>query len=327
MATLAIISTVASIIGIIGVVTGVAVKGTLAVSAFNSLNDLVDVKDLNNIKGFDEGFTDITIQSMDLLVYMMQYMSKLIILFSFLCIIINSFKLWAGTTEIKKSFIDILYKSVMVILLTFFYPKAVVATYTWATEIGIKASGGSELLTNCFSALAANTSSALQNTTNVFLEKLKTNGGASEGDNYIISEGTLKVFEELGLSEDEAKKWASQNGLTIITGKSNLLTRKQKNAEKAAKKKLTTKETNKRLKQDLEIIRSLNEVLSGIDENGEEIEKLDAVTLMNMNNDSLKSVFFNPYIKGSNDRISISAMMKTAIIISEIVSSGCLGPY
>lgn len=46
-----------------------------------------------------------------------------------------------------------------------------------------------------------------------------------------------------------------------------------------------------------------------------------------MSEESLNSVFYNPYIPKTDHRISISTMLKTSIILTKALSDGCLAPY
>lgn len=48
---------------------------------------------------------------------------------------------------------------------------------------------------------------------------------------------------------------------------------------------------------------------------------------MSMSEESLDSVFYNPYIPKTDHRISISTMLKTSIILTKALSDGCLAPY
>lgn len=335
---------VVSIITLAITLIGIGIKAATAVSAFNSLNDLLDIEKVGQIKGFDEGYVGISVQAIDMLGHFMQYAQYLIILCAFLALIFNAFKLWGGAAEIKKVFVDAIYKCVIVMALMIVYPQIVVKTVDLATTLGVEASGGQAAVENAFANLAVQVKNIWSVGTESLYNSLSENGAQKDEDgNIILSDSVLKVFMEAGLSQEEAKAWAEANGMKSGETKNGFWDRsaeakKQKAAESAAKKsyKNSSKEqgfkNNKKrvqyMKQSLAIIDSLAQVLVGADGQslvGKEDSGISRIDILTMGDDALKKVFYNPYI-GDSKRLSVSTLMKTAIVIQEIASSGALAP-
>lgn len=78
------------------------------------------------------------------------FVITLVTLACFLNIAFNCIKVWAGTQELKKMYVDIIYKSVLCLLLMNFYPSLQIGAFQLATDIGAHASGGITRLNKVF---------------------------------------------------------------------------------------------------------------------------------------------------------------------------------
>lgn len=321
-------------------------KVAVGVSAFNTIIDALSLSNLGQYKNFDQPVTDLITQCVIMLARFMDYIQLLTVLCAFLCIIFNSFKLWAGTTEIKKAFVDMIYKCVMVSALALIWPTVVSRTYALATNIGVDVSGGKDLLTYSFASVAGHTRDVFKDGMADYINMLK-NGATTKDGKIVVSDKALKAFTDAGMTESEAKSWLDQNGISVD---SNVKTKRlwifnneQGKAEKRAKKafanqsEITTVDEygnyiyigssnrTQYIKQNICVLRAMSEVLTGIPENG--LGNVDITKVLNMGEESLKSVFYNPFIKGSNDRLSMSTMIKTSIILSNAFAEGSLAPF
>jgi len=318
---------ITSIVSLGVTILGVVGKGALAVSAFNSLRDLVDIDKLGAMKGFDEGYAAIASQALNMLGHFMKYAQLLVCFCAFMCIIFNAVKLWSGTIELKKVFVDSIYKSVIVMVLMLVYPQVIVKTVNLGTELGVEASGGYDSVNQSFAKLATKVKNIWDIGTDDMIKVLQNGGERDSKGNVIVSDNLLKQFTKLGLTEDEAKQWLATKG--VSTGETSASTflfwrNSQAKTEKAAKDIFKSdKQRLKFMKQSLSIIDSLAKVLTGTSEgelSGADISRID---IMTMGDKALEKVFLNPYIENTR-RLSVSTMLKTAVVIQEIASSGAL---
>lgn len=149
------------------------------------------------------------------------------------------------------------------------------------------------------------------------------------------------------MTEEEAKSWLSQNGVEVSSDAKRtgfwIFSNAQKKAEDKANKVFKNDNTivqydeygnpiyidgiskQKYLQQNIAVLRSLSEILTGIPENS--FGSVDISRVLSMSEESLNSVFYNPYIPKTDHRISISTMLKTSIILTKALSDGCLAPY
>lgn len=311
---------------------GAAVKGAAqaatAASAAAIINNIFSIANLSNWGGFDAPSNAMILQATGMLINFMFYAQDLVMICAFLCIVFNAFKLWAGTIEVKKVFVETVYKATMCIAVMLIYPVVVTKVLDISTTLGVEASGGYDAVMTSFANMATKTKEIWNSGSQEFVKILKEGGEKDENGNTIISENLLKTFTNAGLTEAEAQQWASQNGLTIgETSASGIFLWKnnQKKTEQAAKKSLTNEQTLKKMKQSMAIVRGMSELLTGVSEENIQNEngQLSAFDLMNMGDETINKIFYNPYIDNTK-RLSTSAMIKTAIVISSIASDGSL---
>lgn len=319
----------------IGVIT---TKAALGVSAFNTLKQSIDLSNLGMYKNFDQPVADLLSQCLLLLARFIDYIQIIVAACAFLCIIFNAFKLWAGTVEIKKAYVDMVSKCVIVTALTLLWPSIITTTYKLASEIGIEASGGKNLITYSFASIAGHTKKIFKDGTAEYIKTLKEGADTTEDGKLIISSNALKAFTDLGMNENEAKSWLEQNGVTVDPEKKSwgfwIFSNNQKKLENKAKKSFindnsydvsTGKTKEQYIKQNIVVLRAMSEILTGLPEN--ELGEVDISKILTMGDESLKSVFQNPFVAGSDNRLSISTMIKTSIILSKAFAEGSLASF
>ena len=317
------LATISAVCAIISTIVSVAVTVVPLVATVGTVDALVELLNSNSaaVKGFDFAYTDLVSQAMVLFIRFMGYAQMLIVLCAFLCLIFNAFKLWAGPAEIKKIFIDNIYKTVIVVALVFIYPSLITKTYSLATEIGVDASGGHAYLMSNFANLAEKVTSIWKTYGSEAFQILKNEGVKSVDENFFLA------FRKTGLTDAEIKQWFESRGFTYGANVSNDI---QAKALTEASKKIkayeatpSASETRRRMKQSLMIIDSLREILTDSEDGEVGVDKADRIKIMNMGEETLQTVFFNPYMTGT-ERLSISTMVKTALVIGEIASNGSL---
>lgn len=349
------VMTVVSVLSLAFTLGIIGLKVATGVSAWNVLKETLDIHEISNFKNFDAPINDMVTQCVLLLARFMDFAQIIVAACAFLCIIFNAFKLWAGTVEIKKTYVDMVLKCVIVTALTCLWPSIISTTYKMATEIGVEAAGGADLLNYTFASVAQHTTNIIQEATGDYIAALKEGAGTENGK-IIISQKALDSFSKMGFTGDEAKNWLSRNGIEVSDKAQPhgfwIWANDQKKAEKRAKKiidglgkansltydtgrtdhngapimeTIAGKTKEQYIKQNIVILRALSEVLSGVPQN--DMGTADVSQIIAMSKESLDSVFFNPYVDSKKSRLSISTMIKTSIILSKAFAEGALSAY
>lgn len=255
------------IVGVIFGVIGVAVK----VVEYKVLKDiLVSAFSINNfdaVKNFDVPYITISETVLKLFVNFVDCATALATICCFLCIIFNAFKLWAGTTEVKKAFLDVLYKSVMVVFAMNFFPIVALKGYQGATELGASLAGGPEVVLSTYNQLAYKIGNIFKTVGTAYANALKENGAAGLTDangNIIVTQKSLDVFREMGMSESAAEAYLKSNGFKVLTPNELSKINQYQNENEAAKK-LQSAEV-KRFGKDLDFMTKINEQQAREDE-------------------------------------------------------------
>lgn len=150
---------------------------------------------------------------------------RLITLFAFLAIVFNAFKLWAGTMELKKVYVDLVYKFTMCIVLLHIYIPVTDKLIQVATQLGASVAGGYKKIDNVYTEAYA----ALTEDISKGLEEYKTyiageiaqsikNGKAEKDANgkIYISDSVIKNLQAYGMSAEAAQDWAKQHNLNTV---------------------------------------------------------------------------------------------------------------
>lgn len=140
---------------------------------------------------------------------------KLCILCCFLCIIFNCFKLWFSTTEVKKFFVDIIYKLLICIILLLCYVPFTNSLLVLATELGASISGGYEKINRTYVTAYANMETAIEEGLQDITKSMYENAVVDKDGNKYISNKMVEDLIECGMSENDVKTWAEKNGLNI----------------------------------------------------------------------------------------------------------------
>lgn len=318
---------IASTISAIATITGTLItigKGVSLVSAINQIRDMLDIANLDVFKSFDQMQIDITGKAITMLVYCMEYAKLFVQVGALLMIIFYCFKLWSGTIELKKFYVETVFKCLIVTFLVNFYPTITLKTYDFATELGVKASGGQNTVMQSFASLADR------------VKGLWEQGGYEEVFNYLregnlggqinISDKVITQFTKNGLTREQAEQWAKNKGFTVVSD-DFLSKQEQKKMNKAAEMVKKNKKTEKKfMQQSMAILEELNNLLTDVTEDevqGNTSSSVTAVDLLTKGSAALENVFYNPYVPNTN-RLSFSTMMKTALIMAKITEAGSL---
>lgn len=147
--------------------------------------------------------------------YFSDVVIALCILGAFLMILFNSFKLWFSAIEVKKSFVDMVYKCVFCSILVIIYKPCTNAILKYATEFGASCSGGYDKINSVYSetykVLLGNIEKGIATIkTNILNNAFKT----SDGNSYITEE-TIKDLFSYGMSQSEIDGWIKEKNLKI----------------------------------------------------------------------------------------------------------------
>lgn len=321
-------------------------KETTGMPSLSSNTKILDIPLVGGITQFASTFD-----------YFTRIIGMLCVLGAFLAILFNSFKLWSGTIEIKKSFVDLAYKAVLVITLCVIYRPATNYCLKLANSIGAYCNGGYQKIdhvyTEAYSSLKAQIDKglvAIQKTIKEYALE------ASDGKKF-ISDKTCEDLISYGMTKEEVEDWAKQNGLSIAheefkTGwggkdeqfartesagwydaDGNLITQNKKffffsytdvaNLTKNDKK-MNRNISDKEQKQMVAKLSGLLEVLDIVDisEVAEEEQALQKQSA----EQNIKNVFYSPWLKTKENAntffISPNAILKTCLVMSDALAYG-----
>lgn len=151
--------------------------------------------------------------------YFSSTVNTLCILFAFLMIIFNSFKLWSGTMELKKAYIDMVYKCVMCIAVCILYKPVTNGCLKLANQFGTSCCAGYKKIdyvyTEAFYALKKDIDDGLVKILDNIKASIEKNAAEKEWVKNWITTDQLKQLQSYGMTDEEAKEWAKQNGLSL----------------------------------------------------------------------------------------------------------------
>lgn len=332
MATVALVSLIITLVGV-----GIKIAGTVvAVQQIGSLSKTLSVDNLDNIRGFDEVYINLAGQAGNMLLFFIQLATMIVYVCAFLCLVFNAFKLWAGTAEIKKIFVDTIYKCVMVMALMFVYPSVVEKVYTVGTEIGVQMAGGEKSITAAFANIAETTKGMLDKGLGPVIEIAKSGAYDVNGELTVTTDTLKKLTSSSGLTQDQLIEYARANGLNVIDKNDANYEVVQKKVEKTKSNvknfvnanKKNIKENKKIIAQNMKIVEALTKLYTGESIDGSDSEdanenstSVSTTDILSLSKDTANKIFYNPYI-GDSKRLSMSTLMKTAVVVSEICAEG-----
>ena len=139
----------------------------------------------------------------------------LCILCCFLCIIFNCFKLWFATTEVKKFFVDIIYKLIICIILLLVYVPFTNSLISLATSLGGSISGGYQKINTVYVNAYASMEAAIEKGLKDITEVMYTNATEDKDGKKYITEEMVEELKSYGMSQEGVEEWAKQKGLNI----------------------------------------------------------------------------------------------------------------
>ena len=284
--------------------------------------------------------------------------SLLSALFAFLMILFNSIKLWSGTLEIKKGYVDMVYKCVLCIGIFAIYKPATNSLMKFSNSLGATCSGGykkiDHVYTEAYKGLKEQIDKGLKQIQETYL---KYAFESSEGKKY-ITDNTVEDLQKYGMSKREVEDWAKQHGLNIaheefsteewVSNDMSHSTKRSTGWYDENGKQITQnnkflfwsytgsarltrhdKKTNKKInsKEQIQMMAKLNgllEVLDVVDitEVAEEERALQKATAET----NIKNVFYSPWLKNKDNIntffISPNAILKTCIVMSDALAYG-----
>lgn len=172
---------------------------------------------VGDVRGLDMPLV-MPLRAFSMLMYnFMDLASKTMIFFAFLHIVLSCIKMWFGAQEIKKFFVDTVFKSVIFIVTMAFYPTVCEKCLYYASSIGINFSGGKAILEDNCAALAVQLRNTWSSGADDILDLLKE--GQVEGKDNYISDELLQQLKGWGLTDEKLNKWKQDNGFTTFTTK------------------------------------------------------------------------------------------------------------
>lgn len=279
------------------------------------------------------------------------------ILFAFLMIIFNSFKLMSGTIEIKKVYVDMVYKCVLCMAIFAIYKPSTNFLMKFSNSIGATCSNGykkiNHVYTEAYYSLKNQIANGLEQITKTYIQNAFQ---ASDGKKY-ITDSTAEALQKYGMTKDEVEAWAQQNGLSIAheefktdwtghdaqiqTTKStgwydeNGNEIKQNNSflgwsfSSSANLTKHDKKINKKInsKEQIQMVAKLNGLLEVLDVVDITEVAAEEVALQKAAAEaSIKKVFYSPWLKTKDNIntffISPNAILKTCTVMSDALAYG-----
>lgn len=139
----------------------------------------------------------------------------LCILCCFLCIIFNCFKLWFATTEMKKVFVDIIYKLVVCIILLLIYVPFTNGLISLATKLGSSISGGYKKIDTVYVTAYASLEKAITIGLDDITETMYNHAATDKDGKRYISEDSLAELKAYGMTQEQINEWVAKKGLNI----------------------------------------------------------------------------------------------------------------
>ena len=290
--------------------------------------------------------------------YFTDIVLQLCVLASFLMIIFSSFKMWSSTVEIKKVFVDIIYKCLLCSLICFIYKPVTNSILKISTEIGTQCAGGFDKINAVYSESYKVLLSNIDKGIDEIKKSLVENAFKATDGNSYITEDTIQNLFSYGMSEAEIEAWAKENNINIAKPNmviQNIYAGGYKVGEQEVQngflgvdgkplqyknwigisKTLSESKMNKQLKKNInskkqlqyvDKINALTKVLTGVNLDGDDSPESAQETEQNKKRSYtlLKNMSYSPYLKDSNGNntfyLSPSKILHTCIIMSDALS-------
>lgn len=295
------------------------------------------------------------VQFATLLDSFVKYFNILTVLFAFLMLIFTSFKLWFGTIEIKKAFVEVIYKCLIVMGLSLVYRPVTNSCLKLANAIGCEC-GGYEKINHVYTEAYK----SLKDKINVGLapikQGIKENAfKAYDGDYAYVTEDMMNSLSSYGMTKEEIENWAKQENLLIThqeyvetgidsvsgekTGYNKWVDEYGNELTKPGKKsnwfsytstipnlvnndRKLNKKLKKNTKEQKQLVAKLNALMMVLTEKDLTPEDADAENSQNQSPaEILHEVFYSPWLKDSTNAntffLSPNAIIKTCTTLSD----------
>ncbi|MDR2019474.1 MAG: type IV secretion system protein [Treponema sp.] len=254
---------------------------------------------------------------------------RLSTLLGIVCILWNAFRLWMGTQEVRKACVDIIAKFTLFVFLINAYPLIINEVIDTAVNIGMHAGGGYNKVNAAFYALREDCEAkieAAQETLYAILREGK-DGGA-------LNTESIKILAQITyIEEDEVESFLKDKGVEVFSqadydklGKGwwNKLFPSREQRELSGKMNEFVNSIDvgaalalaedKNLQQALVTFKAMEEVMTEQTVDGEPGE----------GRSKIKTYLYNPFMTDGQGKqtniLSPGAMIKTAVLISDIIS-------
>ena len=338
----------------IGAITGllslaIQIGGlALKVTAVKEVVSITSIDNVNSIRGFDNPFQNIFSQIVSLIDNSMDFAQSLIFICCFLFIVLNSIKIMFGAQELKKFFVDAILKCLIVVVLMSVYPTIVTKTYTIASKLGLEISNGEEVLETAFLNITKKTRDIWIKGSQKYFDALKYGKVRNNQGLYEVDDSYIDFFTESGMTEEEAREWAMSNQIKFVEKQVGYERDQEYEVEHNQLNKIVNNESGKtdpekqkqfyeqqqQMKRAYAIISGLTQLVTNYKVtdfvDGEAVYEantnVSTYDIMKAGENSLSTIFYNPFIEGTSI-ISTNSMLKTAVVICEMISSGLLAPF
>jgi hypothetical protein len=254
---------------------------------------------------------------------------RLSTLLGIICILWNVFRLWMGTQEVRKACVDIITKFLLFVFLINLYPLIVDGVIDTAITIGMHAGGGYNKVNAAFYALREDCE------TKVALAQERLFEILSEGKSgsALKSEHVQLLAHMTYVSEDKIESFLKDKGVEVVTREEYdglvhgwwnaiFLSREQmainyrvdEFIDSINLKAAAALYEDKDLRQAIITLKAMEEVMAYPSDDGETGQGASKV----------KEYLYNPFMTDGEGKqtnmLSPGAMIKTAVLISDIIS-------
>jgi type IV secretion system protein TrbL len=254
---------------------------------------------------------------------------RLSTLLGVICILWNVFRLWMGTQEVRKACVDIITKFLLFVFLINVYPLIVDQVINTAINIGMHAGGGYSKVNAAFYALREDCETKIEVAQETLYQILREgkDGGA-------LNTESIKLLAQITyIEEDELESFLQDKGVEVFSredydslGKGwwNKLFPNQEQRALSGKMKDFVNSINVDAALDLAADEDLQQAMITMKAMEEVMVKQSMDDEEAGGESTLSTYFYNPFMTDENGRqtnlLSPGAMIKTAVLISDIIS-------
>jgi type IV secretion system protein TrbL len=252
-------------------------------------------------------------------------------LLAIVCILWNAFRLWMGTQEVKKACADIISKFLIFVFLINVYPLIITFVADTSINIGMHAGGGYNKINAAFYALREDCETKINVAQETLYQILKEGKGGTA-----LNTESIKLLAKITyIKEDELESFLKDKGVAVFSqedydklGKGwwNKLFPSAEQRELSDKMDQFVRSINvdaalsladdKDLQQAMITMKALEEVLIEADTGSENAPA--------SGENRISKYLYNPFMTDRDGRqtnlLSPGAMIKTAVLISDIIS-------